>query len=174
MENSVDIVRHGTIPTMKDMLLRQLRINGNQEPFHLVDLSCVRNKFLEWSRLLPQVQPFYAVKCNPDPKIIHTLKSLGTGFDCASPAEIKWALSAGVTPDKIVYANTVKQDSHLEYARSVGVEMTTFDNLAELKKVKAIYPEATLLLRICADDSHHEVKSSEMRLFIMYSCLMVI
>ena len=110
----------------------------------------------------------------PDPKIIHTLKSLGTGFDCESPAEIKWALSAGVTPDKIVYANTVKQDSHLEYARSVGVEMTTFDNLAELKKVKAIYPEATLLLRICVDDSHSEVKSSEMRLFIMYSCLMVI
>ena len=108
----------------------------------------------------------------PDPKIIHTLKSLGTGFDCASPAEIKWALSAGVTPDKIVYANTVKQDSHLEYARSAGVEMMTFDNL-ELKKVKAIYPEATLLLCICVDDSHSEVKS-EMRLFIMYSCLMVI
>ena len=77
-------------------------------------------------------------------------------------SEIKCALSAGATPDKIVYANTVKQDSHLEYARSMGVKMMTFDNLAELEKIKAISPKASLLLRIHVDDSHSEANSSVM------------
>ena len=32
----------------------------------------------------PQVQPFYAVKCNEDPALVKTLAALGTGFDCGS------------------------------------------------------------------------------------------
>ena len=85
-------------------------------------------------------------------------RSLGVGFDCASMAEIQCTLNAGAVPEKIVYSNTVKQDSHLEYARSVGVKMMTFDNHAELMKIKAIYPAANLLLRIRVADSHSEVK----------------
>lgn len=38
---------------------------------------------------LPRVKPHYAVKCNPDPAMLSLLASLGTGFDCASPAEIE-------------------------------------------------------------------------------------
>ena len=85
-------------------------------------------------------------------------RSLGVGFDCASMAEIQCTLNAGAVPEKIVYSNTVKQDSHLEYARSVGVKMMTFDNHAELMKIKAIYPRANILLRIRVADTHAEVK----------------
>ena len=73
-------------------------------------------------------------------------------------AEIQCTLNAGAAPEKIVYSNTVKQDSHLEYARSVGVKTMTFDNHAELMKIKAIYPTANLLLRIRVADTHAEVK----------------
>ena len=73
-------------------------------------------------------------------------------------SEIQCALNAGATPEQIVYANTVKQDSHLEYARSMGVKMMTFDNHAELKKIKEIHPTANILLRIHVADSNSEVK----------------
>ena len=38
----------------------------------------------EWTRALPKVHPFYAVKSNDDPVILKMLANLGTGFDCAS------------------------------------------------------------------------------------------
>ena len=37
-----------------------------------------------WEATLPNIQPFYAVKCNDDMMLLKTLAALGTGFDCAS------------------------------------------------------------------------------------------
>lgn len=42
----------------------------------------------------------------------------------------------------IVYANTVKFPSHLEYARHVGVRRMTVDSEEELHKIAAIYSDA--------------------------------
>ena len=38
------------------------------------------------------------------------------------------------------------------YASKVGVSLMTFDNEAELHKIKEYYPTAELVLRIIADD----------------------
>ena len=43
----------------------------------------------QWTRLCPEISPFYAVKCNNDPVLLRALSCLGTGFDCASRAEIE-------------------------------------------------------------------------------------
>ena len=55
---------------------------------YVVDLQVARTAHAEWTRLFPAITPYYAVKCNPDPEIVRVLAELGTGFDCASPAEI--------------------------------------------------------------------------------------
>ena len=60
--------------SMKDMLLRQIQVSGNQESFHLADLAHIRNKVQEWRYYFPHIEPFYAMKCNPDPIIIQTLR----------------------------------------------------------------------------------------------------
>ncbi|KAM7305528.1 ornithine decarboxylase-like [Ixodes scapularis] len=41
----------------------------------------------------------------------------------------------GVTPDRIVYANTIKSTSHLKYASEHGVTLMTFDSAEELVKM---------------------------------------
>ena len=46
------------------------------------------NRYDKWTSALPGVQPFYAVKCNPDRAIIKTLAALGAGFDCASMVNV--------------------------------------------------------------------------------------
>lgn len=79
--------------------------------------------------------PFYAVKCNPDPVIVHVLAALGCGFDCASQAEISLVTGAGVEPDRIVYANPFKNRTHLRYARIANVRRMTVDSVDELHKV---------------------------------------
>ncbi|MGH0166403.1 UNVERIFIED_CONTAM: hypothetical protein FKN15_050711 [Acipenser sinensis] len=42
---------------------------------------------MRWTRALPRVTPYYAVKCNDSKAVVMTLASLGAGFDCASKAE---------------------------------------------------------------------------------------
>jgi ornithine decarboxylase len=96
---------------------------------------------------------FIAVKCNPDPKVVELLAALGTGFDCASKAEIEQVLSTGVDPSRIIYAQPCKTNSYVRYVATQGVKQMTFDNADELRKIAKLYPGAELFLRILTDDS---------------------
>ena len=104
--------------------------------------------FEKWATKLPTVQPFYAVKCNPNLSLIAALAALGTSFDCASKAEIQAILSLGVSPDRIIYANPCKPESHIRYAATVGVNVTTYDSKHEVEKIRKCHPTCELILRI--------------------------
>jgi ornithine decarboxylase len=81
------------------------------------------------------------------------LSALGTGFDCASKAEIEQVLNMGVDPTRIIYAQPCKTNSYVRYVAAKGVRQMTFDNSDELRKIARLYPEAELYLRILTDDS---------------------
>jgi ornithine decarboxylase len=81
------------------------------------------------------------------------LAELGTGFDCASKAEIEQVLKMNIEPDRIIYAQPCKTNSYVRYAASHGVKQMTFDNADELYKIKKLYPRSELFLRISTDDS---------------------
>lgn len=123
-----------------------------QEPFYVLDLGAVTSLVDKWTRRLPNVRPFYAVKCNPNPTFLGAMAALGSSFDCASRAEIEAVLSLGVSPDRIIYANPCKAESHIKYAASVGVNLTTFDSIGEIEKIRKYHPECALLIRIIAPD----------------------
>jgi len=112
------------------------------------NLGDIVAKFVKWKQNLPRVEPFYAVKCNPEDQIVRLLADLGIGFDCASKAEISQILKLGVAPSRIIYANPCKQKSFLKYAEKNNVDLMTFDNEAELIKIKALYPNARVVLRL--------------------------
>ncbi|KAJ1725313.1 Ornithine decarboxylase [Coemansia erecta] len=124
-----------------------------EDAFFVADLGEVQRQYAQWAQLLPRVQPFFAVKCNPDPLVVKLLARLGAGFDCASRAELQQALDEGVAPHNIIYAHPCKPASHVRFARASGVAMMTFDNADELAKMRALYPGARAVLRILADDS---------------------
>lgn len=119
----------------------------------VTDLGNVATKCSYWQDALPRVTPFYAVKCNSDPRIIDTLAAAGTGFDCASKAEMQLVLARGVNPSRIVYAHPCKPASHIAHARTVGVNTMTFDNENELHKMRTHHPDAKLVMRVLVDDS---------------------
>ncbi|KAI8334406.1 pyridoxal-dependent decarboxylase [Chlamydoabsidia padenii] len=124
-----------------------------EDAFFIGDLGEVYRQHLRWMRLLPRIEPHFAVKCNPDPMVVKLLASLNTGFDCASKAEIQQVLALGVDPSRIIYANPCKQASYLRYVAQQNVAKMTFDNAEELYKIKMLYPDAELVLRILTDDS---------------------
>ncbi|CAJ2635763.1 unnamed protein product [Trifolium pratense] len=117
-------------------------------PFSVLDLRVVIDLMNKWTTNLPTVKPFYAVKCNPNISLLSTLASLGSNFDCASKVEIESILSLGVSPERIIYANPCKPESHIKYAASVGVNVTTFDSIGEVEKIKKWHPNCELILRI--------------------------
>ncbi len=126
---------------------------GSEDSFYACDLGEVYRQFVKWKCFLPRVTPFYAVKCNPNPNVLSLLAQLGTGFDCASKAEMDMILNKGIDPNRIIYAHPCKINSYLRYANIKGVHNMTFDNSDELFKIKKFFPTARLFLRITTDDS---------------------
>jgi ornithine decarboxylase len=84
---------------------------------------------------MKDIRPYYAVKCNPNFRIVNQLSNLGCNFDCASPKEIDLVLSTGCEPSRIIYANPCKKESDIKYAIKNGVFLTTFDSICELEKI---------------------------------------
>lgn len=130
----------------------------DEEPFYIVDLDKVAEQYTKWVEYLPNIQPYFAVKSNPDNIIINMLARLGCNFDCASKNELRNALSITNNPDRIIFANPCKVSSHIIYARENNISKMTFDCLEELEKIHTIYPDAQIILRICVDDTNSKCK----------------
>ncbi|GAB5031096.1 ornithine decarboxylase [Nannochloropsis oceanica] len=141
------------LPTVRTLLEQKALHEGLEDAFFVADLGAIIRQHRKWQRCLPRVEPFYAIKCNTDPEVLRTLLPLCAGFDCASKGEIETMLALGVNPSNIIYANPCKPPEHVRYARDHGVHLMTFDNADELAKVKAINPNAKMVLRILTDDS---------------------
>ena len=140
-------------------------INGARS-FHTFDMGAVEHRFAKWHGMLPRVDPWFAVKCNPDEVLVKTLFAHGSGFDCASMAEIQHCLDIGCSPDRIIFANPAKLPSDIEFAAKVGVTKMTFDSEDELHKIKDAFsrvenaPVPEPIVRIITDDSHSVCKFS--------------
>lgn len=134
---------------------------GDEDAFFVADLGDVYRQHLRWKKHLNRVIPHFAVKCNPDPMVIRLLAALGTGFDCASKSEIEQVLNAGVDPSRIIYAQPCKTKSYLRYTAKERVKQMTFDNSDELYKIKELFPDAELYLRIFTDDSQSLCRLSQ-------------
>lgn len=136
-----------------DIINHFLEERHSDEPFFIVNLREIIKKIDLWRAELPMIEPFYAVKCNPDDIVLTLMASMGLSFDCASKNEIAKIIKLGVEPTRIVYANPCKMVDQIKYARANDVDLMTFDSVYELYKITIYHPSAKLLIRIQTDDS---------------------
>jgi len=136
-----------------ECILNHTKEHKSDEPFYIIDLTEIKKAVCRWKKCLPTIQPYYAMKCNPNNVILEFLYELGCSFDCASKTEIQQILQITKDPSKIVFAHPCKYPSHLQYAKETGVNLMTFDCEEELYKIKLYHPKAQLLLRLAVDDS---------------------
>lgn len=147
--HNIEFVQPGlTMSKVIDRKIQEHIDEGSDDAFYVCDLGDVTQKYRTWRIVFPRITPFYAVKCNDDPALVNLLAMLGTGFDCASQNEIQTVLSTGVDASRIIYANPCKQSNYIKYAGKVGVDLMTFDNVNELKKIRRVFPNARLVLRL--------------------------
>ena len=118
------------------------------------DFAKLEKLYNDWCTYLPNVKPFYAVKCNSDVKLLEKLAELDINFDCASKAEIKSCITLGVCPERIIYANPCKFAHDIVYACRKSVNTMTFDTISELEKIKELpfTEDVNLIMRIYASD----------------------
>jgi ornithine decarboxylase len=127
--------------------------NISEEAFYVVDIGKVVKQVQKWNEFLPDVKPYYAVKCNPNELVLKVLSSLDVNFDCASKNEIASVMNITEDASRIIFANPCKMSNQIKYARANDVDLMTFDSDHELYKIKLYHPYSDLILRIKVDDS---------------------
>jgi diaminopimelate decarboxylase len=70
--------------------LRQLisRFPAKARSVSVVSPFRIEAQWSAWKDALPDILPYYAVKCNPEPILLRKLIQLGVNFDCASLREV--------------------------------------------------------------------------------------
>lgn len=149
----------------KSKLLKLVQKHGS--PLFIVDHKIIRENYRLFSKALPRVQAYYAVKANSDSAIIKTLFDEGSSFDVASYNEFmqvynlidKWREKKKefFIWDRIIFSNTIKDRDTLKKINKYG-PLVTFDNIEELKKIKENCGKAGLVLRLKVPDTGSQVE----------------
>ena len=131
-------------------IVRQAASQKYTRPFLIVDTAIVRGKVRRFRAAMPRVRPHYAVKANPDRRVLKVLVEEGCGCEIASTAELDLLVALGVPAAEIFYSNPVKSRESITYAAAKGVEWFVVDSLDELRRVFEVKPDAKQYLRIAA------------------------
>lgn len=126
-------------------------------PLLVLSLKQIEANYNCLKTYMPRARVFYAIKANPHPAILKTMIAMGSSFDVASDGEIRTLHEMGVDGERLIYANPVKTTGGLQACRACGVSKMTFDSASEIEKIKAICPDATVLLRLRIDNSSAHV-----------------
>jgi ornithine decarboxylase len=129
-------------------IVRQAARQKYTRPFLILDTALVREKARRFRAAMPRVRPHYAVKANPDRRVLKALGQEGCGFEIASTAELDLLISLGVAAAEVFYSNPVKSRDSIAYAAARGVEWFVVDSVDELRRVFETKADAKIYLRI--------------------------
>ena len=106
-----------------------------QTPFLVLDLERIKGKYDELAKNFPKVKVYYAVKANPDQRVLSELAAKGSHFDIASRFELDLVLGLGVSPDRMSYGNTIKKAEDIRYAYDKGIRLFATDSPSDIEKL---------------------------------------
>jgi diaminopimelate decarboxylase len=127
------------------------QLNAIETPFYYYDMSVLRDTLRELlvEASEPNWRVHYAVKACATKPILQTIAANGIGADCVSGGEIKAAIEAGFSPDKIVFAGVAKTDKEILYALRQGILCFNVESLEELHVISQLAIETQTRARVC-------------------------
>jgi ornithine decarboxylase len=117
-------------------------------PLIVINLDRVRRRYQELMGHFPGCQIHYPVKANPAAEILDLLHKLGCHFDVASIYEMDKLLGLGVAGEKMLYGNTIKKASDIEYAYQKGIRLFASDCQSDIDNIAAYAPGSRVYVRI--------------------------
>ncbi|MGX8683576.1 MAG: diaminopimelate decarboxylase [Bacteroidales bacterium] len=112
-----------------------------QTPFYYYDTNILRQTLEVIRQELSKMDRavvHYAVKANANPQVLRTIREYGLGADCVSGGEIKAALQAGFSPDKIVFAGVGKADWEINLGLEHGIFCFNVESIPELEVINEL------------------------------------
>ncbi len=124
-------------------------------PLYIMDHSTIASQVNQYHKGLSSITPHYlicyACKANLTTGLAQNLNALGVGFDVVSSGELKTVLSAGVSPNRIIFHGNNKLPSELTLGIENNIRLIV-DNQSELEKItsicKSLNKKANILLRL--------------------------
>jgi len=121
---------------------------GVPTPYLLCDLSVIDRKVARLRKALPGVGIHYAMKANPDPRMLRHVRDLGVRFEIASIHELDLLQAIGVDPAAVIFSNPIKPAEAIRSAWERGVATMVVDDLDEVEKIAKISGAIRLCLRL--------------------------
>jgi len=129
-------------------LVREAARSRYERPFVILDTAIVREKARRFRTAMPRVQPHYAIKANPDLRVIQALREERVGCEIASIAELDLLLAHGVPAAEVFYSNPMKSRASIAHAAASGVDWFALDSVDELRRIHEVKADAKTYLRI--------------------------
>lgn len=125
-----------------------------------INLQKISQQYKQLQHNLGDYRIFYAVKANPEKKVLETLKQAGSSFEIASIGELQRLIEIRVKPGDVIFSNPVKIPAHIEQAYQAGVRYFAFDCKEELDKIADLAPGSNVYLRMNVSNAGSQIKLS--------------
>ncbi len=107
-------------------------------PLFVYDAARMRRAYRDLSQAVAGfAEVDYSVKANPRPAVIRVFAEEGAGAEIASGAEYEAALTAGLSPERILFAGPGKSDADIERVIAGGIGEIHLENFEEMGRVAA-------------------------------------
>jgi ornithine decarboxylase len=148
---AADVAWYGMEASARRGVARTVPGGQPATPYVLLDLARAKDSFAELAAALPGVAVHYAVKANPDSRLLACLHAAGCRFEAASWTEVRAAIRAGADPRQVLFTHPVKPAEDIARAHKAGVWRFAADSDTELHKIARNAPGSAVLLRLDAD-----------------------
>ncbi|PSH59101.1 diaminopimelate decarboxylase [Phyllobacterium sophorae] len=108
-------------------------------PFYCYSTATIERHFKVFSAAFAEMDALvcYALKANSNQAVLKTLAQLGSGADVVSEGELRRALAAGISANKIVFSGVGKKPAEMDYALAAGIHCFNVESEPELELLSA-------------------------------------
>lgn len=127
------------------------RFQQIRTPFYYYDTSLLRETLDTINREAGRYPNFcvhYAIKANANPKLLNIIRQKGLGADCVSGGEIRAALNADFSTEKIVYAGVGKSDWEIELGLEHNIFCFNVESIPELEVINTLAAARNKVARV--------------------------
>jgi diaminopimelate decarboxylase len=99
------------------------------------------------SRNYQKTRIYYAAKANSNLSVLEILEAEGAHLDAVSPGEVSIALTAGFTPERILFTGTSVRNDELKFLMDSNVTVNV-DSLSQLDRLLSMAAPSLLSVRV--------------------------
>lgn len=117
-------------------------------PLYVYEGDLIKQRYNDLKSYIPwnKLKIYYAMKANYNIAILKLLEKEGSCIDAVSPGDIEMALTAGFTPERILFTANRITDEDMDYVKNTGV-LFNIGSLSRLEKFGKKYPNSEVCIR---------------------------